>query len=71
MFRMFANWGPAGDFPDVGNTLNDDTTNSSAGTYEAVAAADVRLATTYGAGGTEFTGELVVTGEVPIFFLRR
>jgi len=69
--NQFSNWGPAGDFPDVGNTLSDDTTNGSAGTYVGPDAGDVRSGTQYGAGGTEFTGTLAVTGEEGIFFLDR
>jgi len=68
---MFANWGPIEDFPDVGNTLNDDTTNGAAGTFENVATADVRDGTFWGEDGTEHEGSLEVTGEVGIFFLRR
>ena len=67
---MYSNFGPAGDFSDVGNTLDDDTTNSEAGTYTAVGVGDVATGVQYGEDGTEFTG----TGEVgasSIFFLRR
>jgi hypothetical protein len=72
MFGIFANWGVSGDFPDVGNTLNDDTTNNEAGTYEAVSNGDVRQGTQYGEDGTEHTGNLEVTGEpASVFFLRR
>ena len=71
MFGMFYNWGPAGDFADVGNVLDDDTTGGDAGTFENVATADVRDGTFWGEDGTEHEGSLVVTGEVGIFFLRR
>lgn len=71
MFGMMANWGPGGDRPDVGNVLNDDTVAGNAGTYVAASTGDVRKDTTYGAGGTEHTGSLEVTGEVSLFFLRR
>lgn len=70
MFNIFSNWGPAGDFSDVGNTLEDDTTNSVAGTYEAVAEGSVASGVQYGAGGTEFTGSGEI-GASSIFFLRR
>jgi len=71
MFRIFSNWGPAGDFPDVGNVLDDDTTNGSAGTYEAATESDVSLGVTYGEDGTEFTGSGTELGEDSLFFLRR
>jgi hypothetical protein len=72
MFRIFSNFGPVGgDFPDVGNTLTDDTTNEQAGTYEAAGEADVALGVDYGAGGDEFTGTGSEFGIGGIFFLRR
>ena len=63
--------GPAVDTPEVTNTLDDDTTGGVAGTYEAALVADVESGVQYGAGGTEFTGTLVVTGTPDIFFLQR
>lgn len=71
MFRIFSNWGPEGDFPDVGNVLNDDTTGGETGTYEAAAQNKVKSGEQYGAGGTEFTGSLSVTGDTGLFFLKR
>jgi hypothetical protein len=73
MFGIFANWGPAdsGDYPDVTNTLADDTTDNAAGTYEAAGESDVALGVDYGAGGDEFTGTGSEFGIGGIFFLRR
>lgn len=51
-----------GDFPDPSNTLNDDTTNGVAGTYVAATPAYYKYGEQYGAGGTEFTGGLIVPG---------
>jgi hypothetical protein len=71
MFGIMSNFGPVGgDFPDVGNTLNDDTTDEVAGTYEAVAEEFVSSGQTYGEDGTEFTGTGTVY-EAGLFFLRR
>jgi hypothetical protein len=72
MFGMFGNWGPAGDFADVGNVLEGDTTGGDAGTFENVSVGDVRDGTFWGEDGTELEGTLAVTGAPPsIFFLRR
>jgi len=71
MFGMFSNWGPAGDFPDVGNTLDDDTTGGDAGTFTNVATGDVRDGTFWGEDNTEFEGSLEVSGVTSIFFLQR
>ncbi len=71
MFGMFSNWGPAGDFSDVGNTLNDDTTGGEAGTFANIATNKVKDGEFWGEDGTEFEGSLEVTGEPSIFFLRR
>lgn len=69
--NMFSNWGPAGDFPDVGNTASDDTTNGQAGTLTLPAEANVATGIQYGAGGTEFTGTGTVGGTESVFFLQR
>ena len=71
MLKMFTNWGPAGDFPAVGNVLEDDTTNGVAGTFTNVAEANVASGEQWGAGGTEFTGSGAVGGSESIFFLMR
>lgn len=49
-----------GDFPDPSNVLNDDTTNGVPGTYVAANPAYYKYGEQYGAGGTEFTGSLIV-----------
>lgn len=72
MFGLYSNFGPGtSDIPDIGNVLNDDTSNGSAGTFANVSTGDVRDGEFYGEDGTEFEGSLEVTGEVSIFFLRR
>ncbi len=71
MFRMFTNWGPASDLPDVANVLNDDTVGGSAGTFVNIAEANVSLGEQWGEAGTEFTGSGSVLGTDSIFFLRR
>jgi hypothetical protein len=71
MFGIMSNMGPLGDFPDVGNTLDDDTTGGDAGTFANIATGDVRDGEFWGEDGTEFEGSLEVTGDVGIFFLRR
>jgi hypothetical protein len=71
MFGIMSNFGPtSGDFPDVGNTLDDDTTDEVAGTYTAVAEEHVSAGQQYGEDGTEFTGTGTVY-EIGLFFLRR
>lgn len=70
MLDIFSNFGPAGDFPDVGNVLDDDTVEGAAGTFANIAEASVSLGEQWGEDGTEYTG----TGETVadfIFFLRR
>jgi len=71
MQGMFYNWGPTGDFADVGNVIDDDTTGGNAGTYEEVAESDVNFGVTWGEDGTEHTGSGDVLGAASIFFLRR
>jgi hypothetical protein len=72
MFGMYSNWGPAGDFADVGNVLTDDTTGGETGTFANISTNDVRDGEFWGKDGTEFEGSLEVTGEPEgIFFLRR
>lgn len=71
MFRIFTNFGPASDLPDVANVLNDDTVGGSAGTFVNIAEANVSLNEQWGAGGTEFTGSGIALGADSIFFLRR
>jgi hypothetical protein len=68
MFGMFSNWGPIGDFADVGNVIDDDTTGGEAGTYAEIEVAKVQAGEQYGEDGTEHTGELAVTGAIHIFW---
>jgi hypothetical protein len=72
MIVMYANWGPGTtDIPDIGNVLDDDTSNGSAGTFANIATGDVRDGEFWGEDGTEYEGSLEVTGTVGIFFLCR
>ncbi len=71
MFGMFANWGPGGDRPDVGNVLDDDTVAGEAGTFANIATGDVRDGEFWGEDGTEYEGTLEVTCIPSIFFLGR
>ncbi len=71
MFKMFTNWGPGGDLPDVGNVLDSDTVGGVAGTFANVSVSNVRDGTFWGEDGTEFEGTLSVTGISSIFFLMR
>jgi len=47
---------PTPDFPDVGNVLDDDTVDGSAGTFQNIALDKVLTPNQWGDGGTEFTG---------------
>jgi hypothetical protein len=48
------------DFPAVGNVTTDDTVNGATGTFAVPTEAQVESGVGFGAGGTEFTGELDV-----------
>lgn len=52
----------AGDFPDPSNVLDDDTTDGVAGTFVNLATQHARSGQQWGAGGTEFTGTLIIPG---------
>ena len=47
------------DFPSVTNVTTDDTVDGVTGTFAVPAITDVKSGTSYGAGGTEYTGTLI------------
>jgi hypothetical protein len=75
MFGMFSNWGPATDYPDVGNVLSYDTVDGAQGTFINIAANLVSLGETWGEDGTQFTGTGTEVGgdegDCGLFFLQR
>jgi hypothetical protein len=70
MIVMYANWGPGGDLPAVGNVLDDTTVGYESGTFANIATNKVEDGEFWGEDGTEFEGTLEV-GETGIFFLCR